>query len=272
MPPGVRLRSGTPHQHGERTRRPVRRPGTCPWGRPLRSPSGPMATGQWLRSLSVRDRVRSSYFRAITRTPGPAGVLGSKRPKTGSARRSPTGSGGRPGLYLSGSVGAKSSCARPWRQAAHRERTGHCPVAIGPEGDRSGQPQGQSRAVEPGAVFVHRAGVACPSSQSNAGRHSCLNGNWPRTTHRTPDELGRGLDVASDRHVVFDLGDAIRMREAGDRGMLVSSRVVLSGGLPRSQSGQSREPPLFRVEDRPEHAGRVEKRGQAETNRSTRPD
>jgi hypothetical protein len=39
---------------------------------------------------------------------------------------------------------------------------GHRPAAVGPEGDRSGQPQGQSRAVEAGAELAHRDGVLRP--------------------------------------------------------------------------------------------------------------
>ena len=136
---------------------------------------------------------------------------------------------------------------------------GHRPAAVGPEGDRSGQPQGQARAVEAGAVLAHRGGVPRPGVvERRAALHLQ---RQPAADHPHPaDELGVRPGPGPDRHVVLDLGDAVGVQEAGDQDVGVRPVVLLLAQLAGRGRGDPEPPPLVGVEDRPEHAGRVEAR------------
>ena len=83
----------------------------------------------------------------------------------------------------------------------------------------------------------------------------------PAADHPHPaDELGVGPGAGPDRHVVLDLGDAVGVQEAGDQDVGVRPVVLLLAQLAGRGRGDPEPPPLVGVEDRPEHAGRVEPR------------
>ncbi len=136
---------------------------------------------------------------------------------------------------------------------------GHRPVAVAPEGDRSGQPQGQAGTVEAGAVRAHCSGVARPGVvERRAALHLQ---RQPAADHPDPaDELGVRPGAGPHRHVVLDLGDAIGMQEAGDKDVGFRPVVLLVAQLAGRGRGDPEAPPFVGVEDRPKHAGRVEAR------------
>ena len=133
------------------------------------------------------------------------------------------------------------------------------PSPSAPEGDRGGQPQGQARAVEAGAALAHRGGVPRPGVvERRAALHLQ---RQPAADHPHPaDELGVRPGPGPDRHVVLDLGDAVGVQEAGDQDVGFRPVVLLLAQLAGRGRGDPEPPPLVGVEDRPEHAGRVEAR------------
>ena len=116
VPPGVRLRPGAPRHHGERKRRPLRRSGPVPGAGGVGPP--PERRQRCGRRVPSR-RGRECHLRPPSRlapTPTPDAAPGPRRPTTGSATRSTTGSGGPPGAPTTAG-GARWSSARPWRSS-----------------------------------------------------------------------------------------------------------------------------------------------------------